>query len=264
MKKRNKWIALALSCVMTVGLLAACGTSDNAKQSGDGQKTKLVMGTSADYPPYEFIDTAVSDEIIGFDIDIANYIAEKLGFELEVQDMDFSGLIPALTNNRIDFVLAGMTPTAERMQNVDFSDIYYVAEQTIVTKDGSGITSLEDLKGKKVGVQLGSIQVGIANEIAEEVGGLEIVERNRITDLIQELKSNRIDAAIIENTVGKGHINANPELTSFVIVEENEAGSAIAFPKGSELRDKFNEVLREMIESGEMERLILKWFYDEQ
>ncbi|OIJ20334.1 ABC transporter substrate-binding protein [Anaerobacillus alkalidiazotrophicus] len=254
----KKILSFALSCVLSIGVLAACGGQ------ADEEKVTLVMGTSADYPPYEFIDTAVSDEIIGFDIDIANYIADQLGFELEIQDMDFNGLVPALTNNRIDFVLAGMTPTPERLENVDFSDIYYVAEQTIVFNAEKGYTSLEDLEGKKLGVQLGSIQVELANEIAEEIGGIEILERNRITDLIQEIKTGRIDAAIIEDTVGKGHIEANPELTSFVIVEENEAGSAIAFPKGSELKDEFNKVLQEMVDNGEMDRLIMKWFYGEE
>jgi arginine/lysine/histidine transporter system substrate-binding protein len=256
MKKTNKLVAFALSFVLLIGLLAACGKKE--------EKITLVMGTSADYPPYEFIDTAVSEDIIGFDVDIANYIAERLGFELKIQDMDFAGLIPALANKRVDFVLAGMTPKPDRLENADFSEIYYVAEQMIVTKADSGITSLEDLAGKKIGVQLGSIQVGLANDIAAEVGGVEVVERNKITDLIQELKANRIDAAIIEDAVAKGHLNANADLSAFLIEEEGEAGSAIAFPKGSELRDQFNEVLQEMFENGEMDRLILKWFYSEE
>ncbi len=252
---KKKIVLFALLSVLLVGLLAACGSNDD---------NVLVMGTSADYPPYEFVDTAVSDEIIGFDIDIANYIADKLGFELKIEDMDFNGLVPSLTNNRVDFVLAGMTPTPERQENVDFSDIYYVAQQTIVTKQDSGITSLDDLAGKTLGVQLGSIQVGLANDIAEEVGDIEITELNRINDLIQELKSNRIDAAIIEDTVGEGHIAVNPELTSFIIEDESEAGSAIAFPKDSELRDQFNEILQEMFENGKMDELVMKWFYPEE
>ncbi|MCD8503203.1 MAG: transporter substrate-binding domain-containing protein [Bacillaceae bacterium] len=256
--KKIKFASLLISCIMLIALMAACGT-----KSGSGEKQKLVMGTSADYPPYEFIDTANGEEIIGFDIDIANYIADALGFELEIQDMDFSGLIPALTNNRVDFVIAGMTPTEDRLKSVDFTVVYYTAEQTIVTKNDSGIQSLEDLQGKILGVQLGSIQEGIAEEISEEVGGVEIAQRNRITDLIQELLSGRIDAAIIENTVGQGHVDANPVLTSFVIEEETEAGSAIALPKGSELTNQFNEVLQEMFDNGTMEELIVKWFSGE-
>lgn len=284
MKKRNKILSLALSGILAIGLLSACGAEDNeepveqapdgeardgAEEApndavGEGEKITLVMGTSADYPPYEFIDTAVSEDIIGFDVDIANYIAEQLGFELEVRDMDFNGLIAALSNDRVDFVLAGMTPTPDRLENADFSEIYYAAEQMIISKADSGITSLEDLQGKKLGVQLGSIQVDLANEIAEEIGDVEVLERNKITDLVQELKSNRIDAAIIEDKVAEGHLTANQDLVSFIIEEEEEAGSAIAFPKGSEYKDQFNEVLNEMFENGEMDKLIMKWFYSEE
>lgn len=282
MKKRNKILSFALLSVLAIGLLTACGTEDKEEaveqvpaegaeeveqtpsEDVPGEKVTLVMGTSADYPPYEFIDTAVSEDIIGFDVDIANYIAEQLGFELEVRDMDFNGLIAALTNGRVDFVLAGMTPTPDRLENADFSEIYYAAEQMIISKADSGITSLEDLQGKKLGVQLGSIQVDLANQIAEEIGDVEVLERNKITDLVQELKSNRIDAAIIEDKVAEGHLTANQDLDSFIIEEEEEAGSAIAFPKGSEYRDQFNEVLNEMFENGEMDKLIMKWFYSEE
>lgn len=271
MKKKNKILTFALSCVVSIGLLAGCGTGDDKKDDQQGatggdapqEKVTLVMGTSADYPPYEFIDTAGSGEIIGFDVDIANYIADKLGFELEIRDMDFNGLIGALGSGRLDFVLAGMTPTPERLENVDFSDIYYVAEQTIVSKAENGIDTLDKLAGKKLGVQLGSIQVDLAEDIAEEVGDVQIEFRNKISDLIQELKSNRIDGAIIEDKVAEGHLANNPELTMFVIQEEGEAGSAIAFPKGSELVDQFNEVLREMEQNGELEKLIEKWFRSE-
>lgn len=255
MKKRSKILSLAVSGVLSIGLLTACGAE---------KEETLVMGTSADYPPYEYIDTAVSEEIIGFDVDIANYIADQLGFELEVKDMDFNGLIPALTSDRVDFILAGMTPTPDRLENADFSEIYYVAEQMIISKADSGITSLEDLQGKKLGVQLGSIQVDLANQIAEEIGDVEVTERNKITDLVQELKSNRIEAAIIEDKVAEGHLKANSDLVAFIIEEEEEAGSAVAFAKGSDLKDQFNEVLNEMFENGEMDKLIMKWFFSEE
>ncbi len=129
-----------------------------AQSSGTAQQ-KLTMVTSADYPPYEYRDTATGkDEIIGFDTDIAKYITKKLGFGLEIKDTDFNGIIPALQSHRADFAMAGMTPTAERKKNVDFSDIYYEAKNTIVARKGSNLKKPEDLAGKKVGVQLGSIQ----------------------------------------------------------------------------------------------------------
>jgi polar amino acid transport system substrate-binding protein len=216
------------------------------------------MATSADYPPYEFIETSSgSEEIVGFDIDIARYITEQLGYGLEINNVDFNGLIPALQAGRADFVMAGMTPTEERKQNVDFSLIYYEAKNTIVSKADSNLTDAATLEGKKVGVQLGSIQEGFAKD---NLTGAEIVPLNRINEIVQEIKANRIDAAIIEDTVAKGYTESNPDLEFTVIPNEGESGSAIAFPKGSELLADFDPVLQEMIDSGKMEELVTKWF----
>lgn len=142
----------------------------------------LTLATSPDYPPYEFKDTAVSgNEIIGFDIDIAKYITKELGYELKVIGMDFNGLIPALQAKRADFVMAGMTPTAERKKNVDFSDLYYEAKNTIVANKESNLTKPEDLTGKKVGVQLGSIQ----QEAVKKMAGVQAIPLNKIPDIIK-------------------------------------------------------------------------------
>jgi len=216
------------------------------------------MVTSADYPPYEFRDTASGkDDIIGFDVDIAKYITNQLGYDLEIKDTDFSGIIPALQSRRADFAMAGMTPTEERKKNVDFSDIYYEAKNTIVTRKGSNLKTLADLAGKKVGVQLGSTQ----EKTAKEFKNVQLVALNKTGDLIQEVKARRIDAAVIEDTIAKGFIANNPDLQfSTIPSKPEEAGSAIAFPKNSPLVDDFNRVLAEMKQSGEIERLIKKWF----
>lgn len=215
------------------------------------------MATSADYPPYEFVDSSSGNqEIVGFDVDIAKAITEELGYELEIQNIDFNGLIPALQAKRADFVMAGMTPTEERKQNVDFSDIYYEAQNTIVTVKGSGLTTAASLNGKTVGVQLGSIQEGAAKEIQ----GANVKPLNRINEMIQELKAGRVDALIMEDTVAEGYITNNPDLELNVIPNEGESGSAIAFPKGSELTPEFNRVLSEMESSGKIEELVNKWF----
>jgi ABC-type amino acid transport substrate-binding protein len=259
----KKWFSLLLSSILLIGLLSACGTSEKSaeKQSGGEEKKVLKMGTSADYAPFEYIDTAKGDEIIGFDIDLAKMIAEELGYEFEIVDMDFTGLIPALQSGKVDFVLAGMTPTEDRKKNVDFSDVYYVAKNMIVTKKGSDIKTVEDLKGKTVGVQTGSIQEGEAKDLAKTIE-MKIESRNRIPELIQEINAGRFDAAIIEDTVAKGYIkNSNGKLEGNTIpTNEEEAGSAIAFPKGSKLRDEFNKVLQEKMKNGEVDKLIKKWF----
>lgn len=162
------------------------------------------MGTSADYPPFEYVDSAKGEEIIGFDVDLAKAIGEKLGYEIQVKDMDFNGLIPALETSQVDFVLAGMTPTDERKENVDFSDVYYTASHMIVSKKDSGIESLEDLNGKTLGVQLASIQADKAEEISETVD-MTVENRNRIPELVQEIMAGRFDATMIEDTVAKGY-----------------------------------------------------------
>lgn len=263
--KRRRFIATTLlSAALLGGISTACGSQGNdTATTGEEAGKTLVMATSADYPPYEFVETSGgTEEIVGFDIDIAKAITSELGYELEIVNMDFSGLIPALQAGRADFVMAGMTPTEERKQNVDFSEVYYDAKQTIVATQDSGITDPAALDGKKVGVQLGSIQEGLAKDLVDGGSTMTVVPLNRINEIVQEIKSGRIDAAIIEDTVAKGFLEANPELQATVIPEEGPAGSAIAFPKDSALAAEFNPVLEEMKTNGEMEALINKWFGD--
>lgn len=248
-----------LTAILTVTVVTACNSN---APSGDGTASPeagrtLTMATSADYPPYEYIDTSSgSQEIIGFDVDIAKAITEQLGYGLNIENVDFNGLIPALQSNRADFVMAGMTPTEERKQNVDFSQIYYEAKNTIVAKQGSSLIDAASLNGKKVGVQLGSIQEGVAKEIQ----GANVVALNRISEMIQELKVGRVDALIMEDTVAQGYIDANPDLEFNTIPNEGAAGSAIAFPKGSPLLAEFDPVLGELLQSGKIEELVTKWF----
>ena len=265
---RRKALAITLTALMAMSAIAGCGQQENAATSENTatptQNTKgtLRMATSADYPPYEFRDTASGkDEIIGFDVDIANYIAKELGYKLEVSDTDFNGLIPALQTKRVDLVMAGMTPTEERKKNVDFSDIYYEAKNTLVAKKGTNFTKLEDLAGKRVGVQLGSTQETAIKDASKTIKGINMVSLNKIGEIIEEIKSNRIEAAVIEDTVAKGYTANNADLV-FNTIPSNpqEAGSAIAFPKGSEQVAGFNKVIRQMKENGELEKLAKKWF----
>ncbi|WP_209123140.1 transporter substrate-binding domain-containing protein [Alkalihalobacillus sp. BA299] len=247
----KRFLQLSLTALVSIGLLAGCGQED---------KKVLVMGTSADYPPFESIDEATG-EIVGFDVDLARHITEQLGYEFEVKDMEFNGLIPALEGGRVDFVLAGMTPRPDRLERADFSDIYHEANNLIVSRADSEINTVENLTGKTLGVQLGSIQEEEAESVlAPELEGLQVEKRNRIPELIQELLAGRIDAAIIEDTVAKGYLEKNEELASFLLPQTEEAGSAIAFPKGSELLNPFNEELNKMKENGKLEELIIKWF----
>ncbi|MEH7650391.1 transporter substrate-binding domain-containing protein [Bacillus safensis] len=254
----KKWLLL----LMTAGLaaaLAACGTSSNNSNASGDDKT-LVMATSADYPPFESKD---GDKIVGFDVDLATALAKKNGYKLEIQDMDFASLVSALKTNKADIVLAGMTPDEKRKKQVDFSDIYYNAKNMVVTKKNSGIRTEKDLKDKTVGVQLGSIQQDEANGMQKKYN-LKVEDRNKIADIIQEIKAGRFDAAIIEDKVAAGYLKKEKDFQAFDLSGSANNGSAIAFKKNSDLTAKFNKSLKEMKDNGELDKLIKKWFADEK
>lgn len=269
---KNKWIMLML--VLVIGLLAACGTSEEGTTDKDNNnastaeeennvttddKKVLVMGTSADYAPFEYVDTATSDEIIGFDIDLANLIGEKLGYEIKVENMDFNSLIPALQAKKFDIVISGMTPTEERDKVVDFSIAYYETEQYMVFKKDNAFKTLADLKGKVVGAQVSSIQEDLAKQLGTE-HGFTVESRNLIPELVQELKTKRFDAAIIENIVADNYLDKNADLAAFPIEVEEPDFKAVVFQEGSELKADFDKAIQELIDEGKIDELKAKWF----
>lgn len=255
----KKLISLLLMSILLVGILAACSTGgEETDTAGDSDKKVLKMATSADYAPFEYIDTEGSGDFMGIDIEIAKAITEKLGYELEIQDMDFSGLISALQSGQADFVMAAMSATKDRKESADFSDVYYTSKHFVITKKDSGLESVEDLKGLKVGAQMGSIQEEKAKELAE-VNGFTYESRDRVPLLIQEIMAGNLDAAFVEDTVAQGYLAENKEIEGFA-VEDAEGGYAIAFPKGSELTEEFNNALKEMIDNGEIDNIVKKYF----
>ncbi|WP_044023648.1 transporter substrate-binding domain-containing protein, partial [Bacillus anthracis] len=170
----------------------------------------------------------------------------------------------SLSSGKVDFVMAGMTPTAERKNNVDFTDIYFVAKNMVVSKKDSNIKSVEDLKGKKVGVQTGSIQEEKAAEFKKQVD-FKVEGRDRIPEIVQEIKAGRFDAAIIEDTVAKNYLEKMKDLQGIEIKEApEEVGAAIALPKNSDKTAEFNKVIKKMQENGEMDKLVKKWFGSEK
>jgi arginine/lysine/histidine transporter system substrate-binding protein len=259
----KKILSIILVLIVST-IFAACGAGEENAGTASGESKKLIMGTSADYKPFEYVDTANSDEFIGYDIDLAHMLADELGYEIEIKDMEFSGLISALKTGQVDFVLSAMTPTPERQKNVDFSDVYYTAKDMIISTKESGIQSEKDLDGKTVGVQLGSIQQDAAEELSTSIP-LKVETRDRIPELIQDLQNERFDAIIIENTVANGYLDKNKELQGNTMdVNEEEAGSAVALPKDSELTSEFNDALKKLEENGKLDKLAEKWFDGEQ
>ena len=263
--KKNKWL-LALMTLLIVAVLAACGAGDDeedkttgSNSDGGEQKKTLVVGTSADYAPFEFVDTAKSDEIIGFDIELIKIIGEKLGYEIIVENMDFNSLITALQAKQFDVVISGMTPTEERDKVVDFSIPYYETEQYLLFKKDKGYKKPADLAGGTVGAQTSSIQLDLAEALAAE-HGFKAESRNLIPELIQEIKAGRFDAAVIENIVSENYLSKNDDLAAFPIKVEEPDYKAIVFQEGSDLKADFDKVIEELIADGTIDELKAKWF----
>jgi len=221
-------------------------------------KKQLVLGTSADYAPYEFhLLEDGEDKIVGFDIDIAQSIADSLGVELKVIDMNFDGLITALNAKQVDMVMAGMTPTPKRVEAVDFSDIYYLAQQSVIvrTDDIDTYKDIASLEGKKVAAQRGSLQEGI---VKEQLPKSNLVSLTKIPNIILELKNKNVEAAIVEKPVADGYSKQYPEIsTSAIEVTDETGGSAIAMRKGStSLVNAVNDVIEQLQTNGKIDEFV--------
>ena len=243
----KKILAIALICMLTLTGMAMAET--------------LKMGTNASFPPYEFYDDE-SGEIVGIDAEVAAAICEKLGYELEIVDMDFDAIIPAVTTGKIDFGMAGMTVTEERMQSVDFTTSYATGIQVVIVKEDSEIVSVDDLfdegANHKIGVQQGTTgDLYCSWDIEDE--GLGSVERYKNgTDAVLALTSGKVDCVVIDNEPAKNYIAANEGL-KILDTEYAVEDYAIALAKDSELTEKINAALEELIADGTVQAIIDKY-----
>lgn len=250
--KLNKMLVSLFSILILPLFFISCNSNTNKLESIK-QSGKITLGTSADYPPYEFpfIDENGNEQIVGFDIEIAKEIAKDLGVELVIKNLDFSGLLDALNSNNVDFILSGISPTEERKQSIDFSEIYYTAENIILTLNPN-IKSINDLKNLTVGVQLGSIQDKIAQDYLKDS---EIKTLLRIPELILELLSKKVDALLIETPVALQYQKRNPELliVNDPTLNSKIQGSAIGIKKGNEnLVTEINKTITRLIKDNKI------------
>jgi len=236
----------------------SAGTEESSRIDEIKQAGKLVLGTSADYPPYEFhkeIDG--KDTIVGFDIEIAKAIAEDLGVELEIKDMDFEGLLLALNAGKVDIVLAGMTPKPGR--DAEFSKIYYKALQgLLVHADNKDVyKTVDDLTGKRIGAQKGSIQEDLAQE---EIKDLRLKALAKIPDLVLEVKHKKIDAVLMEMPVAEAYAANNDDLHLMPVeLIDEEGGSAVAAKTGEkELIEFANKVIDKLEKDGSIEKFVIE------
>jgi len=272
----KRYFSAILSGVLALSLLAGCGGSKPqapaapapapaAEQKAPESKTptidkikkdgKLVIGTSPDYPPFESLDK--DNKVIGFDVDIMEAVAKKLGVKLEIVQINFDGLIAALTAKKFDIMAAGVSVTDERKKTVDFSQPYLIGNDAILVHKDSGLkpAKLEDLKGKKVAAQLGTVQA----DALKKVEGIEVKEYNLFTEAASALAAKQVDAVYLHSVVAKSFAKANPVLT--IGLEIKAEDTAYALRKDTpDLTAFVNEVLTEMEKNGEMEKLVQKWF----
>ena len=241
-------------------LLTGCKAEEHSKTNIQDilGKDRLVVGTSADYPPYEFIENINGkDQYVGFDMSLAHYIANSWDIELDIQNVKFESLLAGLETGMYDMIIAGMSPDPNR--KAEFSNIYYHASHSLlIQKEKEGqITSLEDLVDKKVGAQLGSIQ----ESLVDDMQGIKKTTLANINNLILELKAGKIDALVMEKPVAKSYAANNPDLMVVKAVEivDEQAGSAIAIKEGNlALLNEVNLVLADVKDQNLMEGWVLE------
>ena len=217
---------------------------------------KLTVGTSPDFAPYEFYHVNNgTPELAGFDMALAQRIADDLGLELQVVTIDFDGILMELQNGNIDLGISGFSPSPERKETFDFSDLYYTGGQAFVIRkaDVDKYKDFEAFKGLPVGAQNGSIQMGLAEKNTPDAN---IIGLTKVTDIISELVSGKLEGAFIETAVAEQYIKNYPELQIAWDVPYEAEGSAIALKKGSDLAPAVNAVINNALSDGSMAEYI--------
>ena len=244
----KKMLAMLLVCLMTLAGVACAET--------------ITMGSSIDFAPYEYYDDATG-EIVGIDVEIAQAVAEKLGYDLEIVDMQFDSIIAAVVSGKVDFGMSGFTVTEERKQSVDFSTTYTTAVQSIIVPENSAITSVDDLfnpdNSFEIGVQIGTTGDLYITDDVESNGLSHHIQRfNKAPDAIVALSSGKVDCVIIDDQVAIAFVKNNEGLklldTAYAFEEY-----AICFAKESPLYAPFNEALEALIADGTVQSIIDKY-----
>lgn len=253
MKKLKKIAATIGLLALATLSLTACGK----KKSAD----KWVVGTNAEFPPFEYVSTSqgVIDKFAGIDIEIIKKIAEENGKTVEINNMEFDSLTVALANGQINIAIAGMTITEERKQAVDFSDPYYVAKQVmIVREDTTDVKKATDMAGKKIAVVMGYT----GQTEVENLGYKEnMVTFKKGTEAIQELLNKKCDVVVIDSATASKYVKDNPGL---VIVEDDDTFTSesygIAVKKGdTETLNMINAAIKKMKEDGTIDEISAKY-----
>jgi len=253
---KKMWMAMMLGAALTAAAAMGAMAEDEITTVAEG---KLTVATSPDFAPYEFyyINEDGEAELAGFDMSLAQRIADELGLELNVVPMSFDGILMELQNGNADLGIAGFSPSPDRAEVFDFSDLYYLGGQSfcIRAEDAEKYTSYEDFEGLPVGAQTGSIQYELAQE---NTPNANITGLDKVTDIVSELISGKLEGAFIETAVAEQYAKNYPDLYIAWEVEYDDAeGSAIALAKGNDtLLAAVNEVIATVLEDGSMDEYI--------
>ena len=247
-----------LLSIFIVTLVFAVGCSSEPETTLDQvqQEGTLTIGMSADYKPFEYTDE--NGEIVGFDVDVAKAIGDKLGVEVEFVDTAFSGLIPGLKSDKYDLIMSAMTITEKRAKSVDFTNQYFNAGQVVaVMDDTQNIKSVEDLTDKRVGVQLGTT----GDLEVSEMDNIEEIKRyEKIPQAFIDLRNGRIDAVVNDLPVTAAYILEHPEVKMVGEPFTTEHYGIAARPGDEELLQEVNGALKEIKEDGTYDEVYNKWF----
>ena len=231
----------------------AASTSAAAAELTTVEAGKLTMATNATFPPYEM--TTDSGEFEGIDIDTAKAIADKLGLELQIDDMDFDAALLSVQQGKADIAMAGVTVTDERKAVMDFSDSYATGIQSIIVPEGSDIASPDDLAGKKIGTQRGTTGYIYCSD---DFGDENVVAYDDGLTAVQALNNGQVDAVVIDNAPAQEFIAANPGL-KILDTSYAEEDYAIGMAKGSSLEDAVNAALKELKADGTLQAIVDKY-----
>lgn len=253
MNMNKKWILAGLTALTTMALLAGCGSQDT--KTAEKTDKPLIVGTEPSFPPFEATE---GDSYVGFDIDLAQAIGDKLGRKVEIKAMGFDALIPALKSNQIDIIASAMSATDERKKQVDFTAPYYIGGSVIVVRqDNTTIKGWDDITGKQVAVQAGSKPADFA-----EKQGAVLKQFDANYQCLQELQTGASEAVAIDKAVALYYI-AKGGLSDLKVIGEPKklAGSAMAIDKGHEKElESINKALAELKADGTYTQLYKKWF----
>ncbi|EAH5546678.1 basic amino acid ABC transporter substrate-binding protein [Campylobacter upsaliensis] len=234
--------------------VVAC--SDTSTTNNDSNASlSLRVGTAPNYKPFDYKEDA---KLTGLDIDLVNEIAKREGIELTWVEMSFDGLIPALKTGKIDMIASAMSATEDRRKSVDFSDVYYTTKNLYIKKkDNEALNSKEDLEGKIIGVQLGTLQEPAAKAIKDT----KVQSNESLSVVIMELKEGKIDAVVADKDVSTGYLKENTDLIGFFEEEDGSEGFSFAFDKDKqkEAIEKFNKGLKDLKADGTYDQILTKY-----